>query len=60
MELQDETTINFMYTGGHTSIQTCCLGALHWEQSLTALNMCCMLVFKMNIIGNVLKVMIST
>ena len=35
-------------------------GALHGEQSLTVLNRCGMLVFKKNIIWNVLKVMIST
>ena len=60
MELLDETTIKFTYTRGLTSIQTGHLGALHGEQSLTALNWCGMLVFKMNIIWNVLKVMIST
>ena len=60
MELLDETTIKFTYTGELTVIQTGCLGALHGEQSLTALNRCGMLVFKMNIIWNVLKVMIST
>ena len=42
------------------AFQTSCLGALHVEQSLTALNRCGMLVFKKNIIWNVLKVMIST
>ena len=59
MELLDETAIKFTYTGVLTSIQTGCLGALHREQSLTAFNRCGMLVFKMNIIWNVLKVMIS-
>ena len=42
------------------AIQTGCLGALHGEQSLTLLHMCGMVVFKMNIIWNVLKVSIST
>ena len=42
------------------AIQTGCLGALHSEQSLTVLNRCGMLVFKMTIIWNVLQVMIST
>ena len=42
------------------AIQTGCLGALHGEQSLSALNSWGMLVFKKNIIWNVLKVMIST
>ena len=42
------------------AIQTGCLGALHGEQSLTALNWCGMLVFKKNIIWNVLIAMIST
>ena len=60
MELLDETTIKYRYTGRLTVIQTGCLGALHGEQSLTALNRCGMLVFKNNIIWNVLKVMIST
>ena len=60
MELLDETTIKFTYTAGLTVIQTGCLGALHVEQSLTALNRCGMLVLKKNIIWNVLKVMIST
>ena len=50
MELVDETTIKFTYTGGLTGIQTGCLGALHGEQSLTVLNRCGMLVCKMNII----------
>ena len=59
MQLLDET-VNFTYTGRLMSIQTGCLGALHGEQSLTALNRCGMLVFKMNTIWNVLKVMIST
>ena len=60
MELLDKTTIKLTYTGGLMSIQTGCLGALHREQSLTVLNRCDMLVFKMNIIWNVLKVMIFT
>ena len=42
------------------AIQTGCLGALHGEQSLTALNRHGTLVFNKNIILNVLKVMIST
>ena len=50
MELLDETTIKFTYTGGLMIIQTGCLGALYGEQSLTVLNRCDMLVFKMNII----------
>ena len=45
MELLDETTIKLTYTGGLIGIQTGCLGALHGEQSLTALNRCGMLVF---------------
>ena len=60
MELLDETTIKYTYAGGLTAIQTGCLGDLHGEQSLTALNRCGMLVFKMIIIKNVLRVMIST
>ena len=60
MELLDETTIKYTYTGAPTAIQTGCLGALLREQSLTALNKCGMLVFKKNIIRNVLKVMVST
>ena len=56
----DKTTIKWTYTGALTAIQTGCLGALHGEQSLTALNKCGMLVFNKNIIWNVLKVMIST
>ena len=60
MELLDETTIKFTYTWGLTAIQTGCLGALHREQRLTARNRCGMLVFKKNIVWNVLKVMIST
>ena len=60
MELLDETTITYTYTGALMAIPTGCLGAVHGEQSLTALNRCGMLVFKMNIIWNVLKVMIST
>ena len=43
-----------------TAIQTGCLGALHREQSLAALNRCGMLVFNKNIIWSVLKVMICT
>ena len=39
------------------AIQTGCLGALHTEQSLTALNRCGMLVFNKTIIWNVLNVM---
>ena len=39
------------------AVQTGCLGALHGEQSLTALNRCGVLVFNKNIIWNVLKVM---
>ena len=42
------------------AIQTGCLRALHGEQSVTVLNRCGMLVFKKNIICNILKVMIST
>ena len=42
----EQTNIKLTYTGGLTSIQTGCLGALHGEQSLTALNRCGMLVFK--------------
>ena len=42
------------------AIQTGCLGTLHGEQSPTVLNRCGMLVFNMNIIWNVLRVMIST
>ena len=53
MELLDETTIKYTNTGGLTAIQTGCLGSLHREQSLTVLNRCSMLVFKMNIIWNV-------
>ena len=60
MELLDETTIKLTYTGGMMSIQTGCLGALHREQSLTALSRCVMLVLQMNIIWNVFKVVIST
>ena len=60
MELLDETTIKKTYTGALTAIQAGCLGRLHGEQSTTVLNRCDMLVFKMNIIWNVLKVMIST
>ena len=57
MELLYETTIKQIYTGALMAIQTGCLGALHGEQSLTALNRWVMLVFKMNIIWNVLIVM---
>ena len=46
MELLDETTIKYTYTGALMAIQTGCLGALHGEQSLAALNRCGMLVFK--------------
>ena len=60
MELLDETTIKYTYTGALMAIQTGCLCPLHREQSLTALNRCGMLVFKMNIIWNLVKVMIST
>ena len=60
MRLLNETTIKSTYTGALTAIQTCCLGALHGEQSLTVLNRCGMSVFKKKIIWNVLKVMIST
>ena len=60
MELLDDTTIKYTYPGALMVIQTGCLGALHGEQSLTVLNKCGMLVFKMNIIRNVLKVMTST
>ena len=42
------------------AIQTGCFGALHGSQSLAALNRCGMLVFKVNIIWNALKIMIST
>ena len=42
------------------AFQTGWLGAIHGEQSLTALSRCGMLVFNKNIIWNVLKVMIST
>ena len=35
------------------AIQTGCLGALHREQSLTALNRCGMLVFEKNTIWNI-------
>ena len=59
MELLDETTIKFTYTEGLMIIQTGCLGALHGEQRLTPLNRCGMLVFKMHIIQNFSKVMIS-
>ena len=45
MELLDEITIKSTYTGALMAIQTGCLGALHREQSLTALNWCGMLVF---------------
>ena len=58
-ELLDESTIKKTYTRALTAIQTGCLGALHGEQSLTALNTSGTLVFKMNIIWNVLNVMIS-
>ena len=44
MELLDETTIKYTYTGGLMVIQTDCLGALYGEQSLTVLNRCGMLV----------------
>ena len=60
MELLDETTIKYTYTGVLMANQTGCLGALHGEQSLTVLNRCGILVFKMNITWNVLKVIIST
>ena len=54
MKLLDEATIKFTYTGELTIIQTGSFCALPGEQSLTALNRCGMLVFKMNIIGDVL------
>ena len=59
-ELLDETTIKYTYTGALMAFQTGCLGALHGEQSLPALNRWGMLVFKKNIIWNVLVFMIST
>ena len=60
MELLDETTIKFTYTGGLMNIQCGCFSALYREQSLTVLNRCGMLVFRMIIIWNASKVMIST
>ena len=45
MELLNKTTIKLTYTGGLIGIQTGCLGALHGEQRLTALNSSGMLVF---------------
>ena len=59
-KLLDETTIKYTFKGALMAVQTGCLGALHREQSLTALNRCGMLVFNKIIIWNVLKVMIST
>ena len=45
MEMLDETTIKYTYTGALTAIQTGCLGVLHGSQHLTALNRSGMLVF---------------
>ena len=50
MELLDETTIKFTYTGGLMSVQTSCLGALYGEQSLTLLNRHGTMVSKMTIV----------
>ena len=57
MKQQSNTQIQ----GAFMAIQTGCLGALHGEQSLTALHRCGMLVFNKNIIWNVINsYMIST